>query len=202
MFFVKSPFWLRWIYPSLIWHKPRGDKSIYLTFDDGPVPVVTPFVLHTLKNFNAKATFFCIGENAEKNSGIYEQVLQAGHAVGNHTYNHLKGWHTGDKEYIQNVDRCSNVVHSNLFRPPYGRGTRSQYSILKSQYSIIMWDVLSGDFYENLTPENCLKNVIKNTRSGSIVVFHDSLKAYPRLKYVLPLALAYWQKEGYSFEVL
>lgn len=202
MYLVKSPFWLKWCYPSLVWDKPGDDKSIYLTFDDGPIPDVTPFVLHTLKKFNARATFFCIGENAEKNCGIYEQILQEGHAVGNHTFNHLNGWHTDDKEYIQNIERCSKAVQSNLFRPPYGRGTRSQFSMLRSQYSIIMWDVLSGDFDEKLSPDKCLKNIIRHTRSGSIVVFHDSIKAFPRLQYALPRALEYWQENEYSFQTL
>lgn len=202
MYPVTPPFWLKWLYPSLTWNKDRSEKSIYLTFDDGPIPVVTPFVLNTLKKFNATATFFCIGENVQKHPEIYQQLLKEGHAVGNHTFNHLKGWKTDDKVYLDNIQKCAGLVQSSLFRPPYGKGTRSQYAALRPGYSIIMWDVLSGDFDTGLTPERCLKNVIKNTRTGSIVVFHDSLKAYERLEYALPLALEHWQKEGYAFKGL
>ncbi|HEY0668738.1 MAG TPA: polysaccharide deacetylase family protein [Sphingobacteriaceae bacterium] len=202
MYPATPPFWLKWLYPSLIWNKSRNEKAIYLTFDDGPIPVVTPFVLNTLKKFDATATFFCIGDNVKKHPDIYKQVLQDGHSVGNHTFNHLKGWKTGNADYLSNIEKCRELVDSNLFRPPYGRGTRSQYSILNSQYSIVMWDVLSWDFHENLSPEKCLKKVIRNTRNGSVVVFHDSLKAYPRLEYALPLALQHWQEKGYTFKGL
>jgi peptidoglycan-N-acetylglucosamine deacetylase len=202
MYLVKSPFWLKWLYPSLTWNKSRVDKTIYLTFDDGPIPVVTPFVLRTLKKFNAQATFFCIGDNVQKHPEIYQQVVQEGHKVGNHTFNHLNGWKTDDAEYINNIAKCADLVHSNFFRPPYGQGKRSQYSILNTQYSIIMWDVLSGDFDELITAEKCLKNVIKYTRNGSIVVFHDSLKAFPRLEHALPAALDYWHRQGYRFAAL
>jgi peptidoglycan-N-acetylglucosamine deacetylase len=199
MYLATPPFWLKWLYPSLIWNKSRNDKTIYLTFDDGPVPVVTPFVLNTLKKFDATATFFCVGDNVQKYPEIYKQVLQDGHSVGNHTFNHLKGWKTRNAEYISNVEKCRELVESNLFRPPYGRGTRSQYSILSAQYSIIMWDVLSCDFDEKISPEKCLQKVMQHSGNGSIVVFHDSLKAYPRLEYVLPLALQHWREKGYRF---
>jgi peptidoglycan-N-acetylglucosamine deacetylase len=199
MYIPYSPFWFKWIYPSLVWHKSREEKSIYLTFDDGPIPVVTPFVLNTLKTFNAKATFFCIGDNVTKHPEVYEQVLADGHSVGNHTYNHLKGWVTKDEIYLDNVAKCAGVVKSNLFRPPYGRAKRSQISSLGSQYSIIMWDVLSGDFDSGITGEKCLKNVISHTRNGSIIVFHDSLKAFPRLEYALPMALEHFSSRGFRF---
>lgn len=242
MYLVKTPAVLRWLYPNLTWHKDRSKKLIYLTFDDGPIPVVTPFVLKTLKAFGAKATFFCIGENVSKHPDIYKQVLDEGHRVGNHTYNHLKGWDTKDDEYLVNVRKCADVVQSNLFRPPYGRAKRSQisklinhnsqlkaqdsrfksqdqlpstnhspsshtstqfqYSILDTHYSIIMWDVLSGDFDTKLSPEKCLGNVLKHTGNGSIVVFHDSLKAFERLEYILPRALEKWKEEGYGFGVM
>lgn len=199
MYLATPPFWLKWLYPSLTWNKSRKEKTIYLTFDDGPIPVVTPFVLNTLKKFNAKATFFCIGDNVRKYPEIYNQVLQGGHSVGNHTFNHLKGWKTKNQIYLENVEQCRKLVDSRLFRPPYGRGTRSQYALLSSDYSIIMWDVLSCDFDERLRPERCFEKVIEHTTNGSVVVFHDSLKAYPRLEYTLPRALEYWHKEGYTF---
>ena len=202
MYLPYSPLWLQWLYPSLIWHKSRKEKSIYLSFDDGPIPVVTPFVLNTLKSFNAKATFFCIGENIEKHPEIYERILADGHSVGNHTYNHLKGWKTENKIYLENVSQCAKLVKSNLFRPPYGRFKRSQISILNTQYSTVMWDVLSGDFDTKISPQKCLQNVMDHTRNGSIIVFHDSLKAFERLEYALPLALELLQEKGFEFEKL
>jgi peptidoglycan/xylan/chitin deacetylase (PgdA/CDA1 family) len=202
MYLVKTPFWLPWLYPELVWHKSRKNKCIHLTFDDGPVPDVTPFVLATLKSSGVKATFFCIGDNVRKHPDIFEQILSDGHRVGNHTHNHLKGWETSDDLYLENVKECADLVHSDLFRPPYGRATKSQYSILNTQYSVIMWDVLSGDFDTSLRPEKCLQNVIKSAGNGSIVVFHDSIKAFPRLQYTLPRALKWWQEEGYEFGLL
>ncbi|HEY0895105.1 MAG TPA: polysaccharide deacetylase family protein [Sphingobacteriaceae bacterium] len=202
MYLVKTPFWLRWLYPSLIWRRSGAEKCIYLTFDDGPIPVVTPFVLETLKKFEARATFFCIGDNVTKHPEIYQQVLAAGHSVGNHTFNHLRGWGTPLEEYVDNVQKCAAVVPSRLFRPPHGRATRAQHSVLHTQYSIVMWDVLSGDFDVNITPEKCLKNVLENTAAGSIVVFHDSLKAFDRLQFALPRALEYWSARGYAFKPL
>ena len=217
MYLVKTPFLLKKIYPSsLVWNKSRNQKVIFLTFDDGPIPIVTPWVLKTLKNFNAKATFFCIGENVANHSEIFEQIKADGHAVGNHTYNHLKGWITDDETYLENFKKCQSLTQTKLFRPPYGRIKFSQIKLLKNQLasskyqddlqrdqiSIIMWDVLSGDFDTNLSPEKCLKNVIKHTQNGSIIVFHDSLKAWDRLEFTLPKALAYWIKRGYTFETL
>ena len=199
MYIVKSPFWLQWFYSSAIWHKSRKEKSIYLTFDDGPIPVVTPFVLNTLKSFNAKATFFCIGDNVAKHPEIYQQILDEGHSVGNHTYNHLKGWNTPDEVYLENVSQCAKLVESTLFRPPYGRPKRSQISHLKSQYSIVMWDVLSGDFDTGIDAHKCVKNVINNAKNGSIIVFHDSLKAFPRLEDALPKVLEQFTAKGFRF---
>lgn len=205
MYLVKTPWLLKKLYPSLIWHKGRDSHCIYLTFDDGPIPIVTPFVLNILKQHNARATFFCIGDNVTKHPEIYKQLSDDGHRVGNHTYNHLKGWITDDETYIDNFKKCDELLHSSLFRPPYGRAKRSQVKKLKAIYpglDIIMWDVLSGDFDQQLRPEDCLQNVLKHTEKGSVVVFHDSLKAFPRLEYVLPRAMEYWAKQGYSFGVL
>jgi len=202
MYLANAPFWLQWLYPSLIWHKSRKEKSVYLTFDDGPIPVVTPFVLNTLKTFNAKATFFCIGDNVAKHPDVFEQVVSAGHSVGNHTFNHLKGWDTINQEYLDNVAQCAGLVKSSLFRPPYGRAKRSQISALHRQYSIIMWDVLSGDFDGSITAEKCYQNVVKHVRNGSIIVFHDSLKAFPRLETTLPRVLHHLSAQGYQFLAL
>jgi peptidoglycan/xylan/chitin deacetylase (PgdA/CDA1 family) len=202
MYLVKTPFLLRWFYPSLTWRKSRSEKVIYLTFDDGPIPVVTPFVLKTLKTFGAKATFFCIGDNIRKHPEIYSMLREAGHQVGNHTYNHLRGWDHEDGVYLENVRRCNDLTQSRLFRPPYGRAKRSQYRRLLQQYEVIMWDVLSGDFDTSLSPEKCLKNVTGAAENGSIVVFHDSEKAFGRLEYTLPRALSYWSAAGYTFAAL
>jgi peptidoglycan/xylan/chitin deacetylase (PgdA/CDA1 family) len=206
MYLIKTPYLLKKFYPKeLIWAKDRNHKIVYLTFDDGPIPIVTPFVLETLKIFDAKATFFCIGENISKNPEIYERIKTDGHAIGNHTYNHLRGWSTDDDIYLEDIIKCQELTKTSLFRPPYGRIKKSQIKLLKSKYpeqKIIMWDVLSGDFDLKLSPEKCLKNVIKHTSNGSIVVFHDSLKAQKRLEHTLPLALELWTKEGYRFHTL
>lgn len=202
MYLVKTPWLLKRLYPSLLWNNSRSSTCIYVTFDDGPIPIVTPFVLNILKQYRAKATFFCIGDNINKHPDIFEQVKNAGHAIGNHTFNHLKGWKTDDRTYLDNFLKADELAGSNLFRPPYGRIKRSQIKLLreaKPGLKIVMWDVLSGDFDINLSPEDCLRNVLKYTEPGSIIVFHDSLKAFDRLQYVLPRAMEDWRKRGYAF---
>jgi peptidoglycan/xylan/chitin deacetylase (PgdA/CDA1 family) len=205
LYLANSPFWLQWLYPTLTWHKSRTEKHVYLTFDDGPIPVVTPFVLNTLKTFNAKATFFCIGDNVNKFPQIYSNVLSEGHAVGNHTYNHLRGWDCTNNDYLANIQKCSTLVTSRLFRPPYGRIKKSQINEIRKNFpgtEIIMWDVLSGDFDTFVTPQKCVENVLKNTKNGSIIVFHDSQKAFPRLEHALPVVLQELSSRGFSFSVL
>jgi len=205
MYLVKTPWLLKKLYPQLTWDVNKAKRCIYLTFDDGPIPIVTPFVLNILKQYHAKATFFCIGDNIRKHPDIFEQVKADGHAIGNHTYNHLKGWKTDDKIYLDNFLLADELIGTNLFRPPYGRIKRSQTKLLKQakpDLQLIMWNILSGDFDINLKPEQCLDNVIKNTINGDIVLFHDSLKAFDRLEYALPKALEYWSKEGYEFSPL
>ncbi|WP_443940044.1 polysaccharide deacetylase family protein [Pedobacter sp. MW01-1-1] len=205
MYLIKSPILLKWYYPSLLWNKARSKKVIYLTFDDGPIPNVTDFVLKTLKAFDAKATFFCIGDNIGKYPEIFERIQNAGHAIGNHTFNHLKGWETETEAYVTNTLKCQSLTQTNLFRPPYGRIKKAQISRLKSQMpdlQIVMWDVLSGDFDTHLSPEKCYQNVIKHTESGSIIVFHDSLKAFDRLEYALPRVLKYFSDRGFLFASL
>ena len=179
---------------------PAHERVIYLTFDDGPIPEVTPWVLETLKHFDAKATFFCVGDNVVKHPEVFKKVLAAGHQVGNHTFNHLNGWKNPTDAYLENVERCSQVLPGNLFRPPYGVLKLAQKNALLPRYKIVMWDVLSGDFDHSITAERCLKNVIENTLSGSIVVFHDSMKAADRLQYVLPRTLDHFSAKGYSFD--
>lgn len=205
MYLVKSPLLLKWYYPSLIWNKTRAQRVIYLTFDDGPIPDVTDFVLKTLKSFNAKATFFCIGDNIQKHPDIFDRLKSEGHRIGNHTFNHLKGWKTEDQVYLQNFRQCQELTNTNLFRPPYGRIKKSQISSLRTEFpglQIVMWDVLSGDFDLKLDPQKCYDQVIKHAGNGSIIVFHDSLKAFDRLKYALPRALQYFSEQGFRFETL
>lgn len=203
MYLVKTPFWLRALYPRLTWRLPVKEKIIYLSFDDGPHETATPFVLDTLKTYNAKATFFCIGKNVQRHPDIYTRIINEGHAVGNHTQNHLNGWKVPDEQYIADYKEAAQYISSDLFRPPYGRLKRSQHKQLltsNSQLQTIMWDVLSGDFDTTLTGEACLGYVLYHTKPGSIVVFHDSTKAWDRMRYALPKMLEHFSREGYRFE--
>ena len=202
MYIVRPSFLLRKIYPKAIWRIPTKEKKIYLTFDDGPIPVVTPWILDLLKQSEIRATFFCVGENVVKNADIYQRILNEKHAVGNHTYNHLNGWNAHSKTYIKNVKKCDEVMHSKLFRPPYGRAKKSQIEHLSNQYSIIMWDVLSGDYDKNTSPEKCLSNVIDAVRNGSIIVFHDNVKAQKNVEYALPKFIEWAKGSGFAFETL
>ncbi|HMI66082.1 MAG TPA: polysaccharide deacetylase family protein [Cyclobacteriaceae bacterium] len=205
----RTPFFLPWLYPGLQWRIPTGEKEIYLTFDDGPIPGPTEFVLDQLERCHAKATFFCIGENVSRHPEIFQAVVRQGHAVGNHTFNHLKGWNYSVAEYLANIRLCQEEFlkspHSlrrvTLFRPPYGRIKRSQIRALKG-YSIIMWDVLSHDYSRTLSPDQCLRGTIQATRPGSIIAFHDSLKAEKNMRYTLPRFLEHFTREGYSFKAL
>ena len=204
MYWHKNNFLLQWLYPSFVWHKSRSEKNIYLTFDDGPIPEVTEWVLHTLQQYQAKATFFCVGDNIHKNPQVYDQVKQAGHSIGNHTFNHLNGWKTTNKLYLENVDKFRIVAGKEvqLFRPPYGKLTKQQASIIRKTNQIIMWDVLSGDFDPKLSPADCLQKSVKHTENGSIIIFHDSLKARKNLEYVLPKYLEHFYALGYKFHKL
>ncbi|WP_196891041.1 polysaccharide deacetylase family protein [Aureivirga marina] len=202
LYVVKTPNFLQKLGNKLIWSFYTSSKKIYLTFDDGPTPKITEWVLQTLKKYDAKATFFCLGKNVEANPSIYKQILAEGHAVGNHTNNHFNGWKTLSKNYYKNIREASKKIDSNLFRPPYGKlkYIQSRYIRKKMQYHIIMWDVISADFDIKISGEECYRNVINNTENGSIIVFHDSLKAEKRMKYALPKVLAYYAENGYSFE--
>lgn len=196
------PWLIRLMMPSeLVW-KGKGKKTIYLTFDDGPIPEVTPLVLGILNHYQVKATFFCVGENVSKHPDIYEMVLAHDHAVGNHTFHHLKGWKTEQDTYLEDVTHCSEYVRTKLLRPPYGRITNGQLRRLKDHYKIIMYSVLTGDYDKRLSKEQVLNNALRYTKNGSIVVFHDSLKAADRMLYALPLFLEHFIKKGYTFEKL
>ena len=206
MYFIKTPFWLRLIYSACIWRKSNQERVLYLSFDDGPHPKATPFVLEQLSNFNAKASFFCIGKNVQLHTEIYDTILGAGHVVGNHTQNHMNGWKNNTKNYIADIQEATNWIDSNLFRPPYGRISFAQIKALRLHpdlpQQIIMWDVLSGDFDTTITGEQCAQNVIQHAGPGSIVVFHDSAKAMDRLCIALPKVLAHFSKLGYQFKTL
>lgn len=199
----KPPLWLRKLYYSLQWKIDNDQRSIYLTFDDGPTPNITEWVLDTLNSYNAKATFFCIGRNVEHYPAIYKKITDAGHAVGNHTYSHLKGWQTSTGEYINDIELGAQFINSKLFRPPYGKIGHNQIKQLKkSGYRLFMWDVLSEDYDANITPQQCLQNVLKYAEGGSLVVFHDSVKASKNLYYALPQTLKFFKEKGFEFRKL
>lgn len=209
MNWVKTSKLIKLLFPNYIWSIPNANKTIYLTFDDGPIPEVTEWVLTLLKAENIKATFFCIGDNISKHPLIFKRIIEEGHQIGNHTFNHLNGWKTKTENYISNFEKCEDSIETNIeksskiFRPPYGKIKPSQSLILrKLGYKIIMWDVLSYDFDQQISKEKCLENVIQNTQSGSIIVFHDSLKAYHNLSYALPEAIKALKKKGFTFDVL
>lgn len=207
-FWVKTNHLIKKIFPNYVWDVPNHENKVYLTFDDGPTPEITEWTLKELKKYNAKATFFCIGNNIEKHPFLFQKIIQDNHAIGNHTFNHLKGWKTANEEYIENVKKCSvfSVQCSEkqeLFRPPYGKIKPSQSRILrKLGYKIIMWDVLSRDFDKSITREECLENVLNNVQIGSIIVFHDSIKAEQNLKYVLPKTLEFLKEKGFVCDLI
>ncbi|MEO8148735.1 MAG: polysaccharide deacetylase family protein [Bacteroidia bacterium] len=199
---IRPPYLIRKYFNSLVWNIPTEEKIIYLTFDDGPIPDVTPWVIETLDQFNAKATFFCIGDNVKKHPGIFELIKSNKHAVGNHTFNHLSGWVTNDADYFENINKANELIQSKYFRAPYGRIKPSQIKFLKNHYKIIMWDVLSKDYDLKRTGESCYQNVIDYAQPGSVIVFHDSLKAKERLQYALPKVLEYYTERDFVFKVI
>lgn len=205
LYLKKTPWIFKKLFPERVWKIKTVEKNLYFTFDDGPHPEATLFVLDELKKFDAKATFFCIGKNVKENFSVYKRIIEEGHKTGNHTFHHLNGWKTDDKKYIEDISEAAKVIDSNLFRPPYGRITKFQEKAISGKklgLKTIMWDVLSGDFDQEVTGENCYLNVINNARPGSIVVFHDSAKCLPTLQYALPLILKYYSGKEYSFKVL
>jgi peptidoglycan-N-acetylglucosamine deacetylase len=223
MFIHKTNFLMRALYPNFIWRLQNEKKEIFLTFDDGPIPEVTEFVLEELKKYQAKATFFCIGGNIEKYSNIFQMLVNQQHTIGNHTFNHLRGWDTEDKIYIDNFEKCekiiedrcsmfdvrnsefehqtSNIEHR-LFRPPFGRIKRSQAKEILKTHEIVMWDVLTGDYDHSLSKERVLSKTIQHTEQGSIVLFHDSIKASKNMMYTLPRFLEHFSEKGYTFKSL
>jgi peptidoglycan/xylan/chitin deacetylase (PgdA/CDA1 family) len=189
MYLVRTPALAKPLYRDLLWHLPRTGNKVYLTFDDGPEPAVTPWVLDQLAAHGMKGTFFCVGRNAAAHPALVERIIREGHAVGNHTWDHARGWGSPDRSYLRSVLQCDALLRTRLFRPPYGRITRSQAACLRKRFKLVMWDVLSADFDEALTGKHCAANVLEHVRPGSIVVFHDSRKAEARLREALPVVL-------------
>ena len=211
-YWVKTHWLIKKIFSGHIWNFSKDQKIVYLTFDDGPTAEITTWTLEILKSYNAKATFFCIGENIEKNPNLFRQILSEGHSIGNHTHNHMNGWHSDTHEYMKNVDLCQKTIQDyvaennfqlKLFRPPYGKLKPQQIKSLKQRgYKIIMWDILSADFDTTISPEKCAENVLNNIQPGSIIIFHDSIKASPNLKYALLKTLAYLKKNGFEMHAI
>jgi peptidoglycan/xylan/chitin deacetylase (PgdA/CDA1 family) len=191
--------WLRWIYPKALWRINPEEHAVYLTFDDGPIPESTPFILDTLREFGVKATFFMVGENVERYPDLYRRIVEEGHQVGNHTYNHMGSLRHYIVTYYNNVEKANELIHSHLFRPPHGWMRWDQYLWLKRKYRIVMWDLVTRDYSKWIDERDIVRNVIRYTRNGSIITFHDSLKSIEKLKTALPKSLDFLKREGYEF---
>lgn len=194
--------WLRWIYPKALWRINPEEHAVYLTFDDGPIPESTPFILDTLREFGVKATFFMVGENVERYPDLYRRIVEEGHQVGNHTYNHMGSLRHYIITYYNNVEKANELIHSHLFRPPHGWMWLGAYNMLRRKYKIVMWDLVTRDYSHLLNAFDVLRNVVLYTRNGSIITFHDSLKSIEKLRYALPAALRYLKEQGYEFKVI
>lgn len=201
MFIEQVPGFVRGLFPKALWRMNPDEKAVYLTFDDGPIPVVTPWVVELLGRYDIKATFFMVGDNVRKHPQEFRQVIEAGHRVGNHTFNHLKGVFTETNEYLDNVEKADALIHSKLFRPPHGMLRRSQYKELSKRYQFVMWDLVTRDYSNRLCGEDVLTKVKKYVRNGSIITFHDSLRSEENLKYALPRAIEWLLEQGYEFKV-
>ena len=199
MFIAKAPVLLRYLYPSCIWKIPNENNTVFLTFDDGPTDKITERVLSILKEESIKATFFCVGKQIEKNPLLFQKILDEGHAIGNHSHDHVNGWKTNKKEYLSNIQKCQELINSQLFRPPYGKIKPSQLKVLNKKYKIIMWDVAGGDFLPNISPENIIKNVVNNTESGSIIVLHDNNKFGEKMLTTLPEIIKKLKEKEFLF---
>lgn len=204
-YWVKTPSWFKCFFPKgMVWHMPAQD-TVYLTFDDGPHPSITPFVLQELEKYNAQATFFCVGNNVARYPDVYKQVLQAGHITGNHTYNHINGWKNTAGHYVKNIEQAGKHINNKIFRPPYGRMKLSQYRRLINNdagWKVYMWDILSGDFDTAITAQQCIDNVLEHIQPGAIIVFHDSEKAWERMRYALPAVLQYCKERNWVMKAL
>jgi peptidoglycan/xylan/chitin deacetylase (PgdA/CDA1 family) len=200
---IERPFGLmRLLFPKALWRVERTEKTVYLSFDDGPVPETTPAVLLILKQYGIKATFFCVGDNVEKYPELFQEIIKQGHRLGNHSFNHVRGFSMGANEYLRNVQKASQFIPSVLMRPPHGQLTPKLYKELNKNYQIVMWDLITRDYNQSLSPERIVDNVIKYARNGSIIVFHDSEKSKKNVLAALPASIEYLQHEGYRFETL
>lgn len=204
MFIEQPPWFFRILYPKAIFRMNPNEKTVYLTFDDGPIPEVTPWVLEQLEKYQVKATFFMVGDNIRKHPDVFEKVVAAGHRIGNHTFNHIRGFEYTAESYLANTDQANQAMQTDLFRPPHGHMGFRQYHTLKKHYRIIMWDLVTRDYSKKMRPEQVLQNVKRYVRNGSIITFHDSLKSWSNgnLPYALPKAIEYLQEQGYSFGLL
>lgn len=201
--FIEQPYvFLRWLYPKAIWRLSRKKKAVYLTFDDGPIPEATPFILDTLDRYGIKATFFMVGDNVRKHPEVYRMVVERGHRIGNHTFNHISGFRHSNEEYLANADKANVLLHTNLFRPPHGWMRFLQFKLLRKHYRIIMWDVVTRDYSRHVSAEQVLEIVKRYTRNGSIITFHDSLKSIEKLHTALPQSIEWLKAQGYTFKVL
>ena len=201
MFIEQPAIFLRWLYPKAVWRMNRKEKSVYLTFDDGPIPEATPFVLDTLDRFGVKATFFMVGDNVRKHPDIYRMVVERGHRIGNHTFNHIGGFRHTSLKYLRNADKANDLLHTDLFRPPHGWMRFLQYEVLRRHYRVVMWDVVTRDYSRHMDAADVVNNVKRYTRNGSIITFHDSLKSIDKLRTALPASLEWLLNEGYTFKV-
>lgn len=201
MIIEQPAIYLRWLYPRATWRMDKHERSVYLTFDDGPIPESTPFILKTLADFGIKATFFMVGDNVRKYPELFEQIVAAGHRVGNHSFNHIGGFRHSVKEYSYNVEKANAYIHTNLYRPPHGWMRWSQYFWLGRRYRIVMWDLVTRDYSKWMTAEDVLNNVKRYARNGSIITFHDSLKSIDKLKTALPESIKWLKEQGYEFKV-
>lgn len=200
MFIEQPAKWLRWLYPNALWRMDKNDHSVYLTFDDGPIPESTPFILETLRRYNAKATFFMVGENVLRYHDLYNQIVAEGHQVGNHTFNHIGSFKHWTLTYALNIQQANDLIKTHLFRPPHGWMRHSVYWWFQRRYKIVMWDLVTRDYSKWLTADDVVRNVKRYTRNGSIITFHDSLKSIDKLKTALPEALEWLQEQGYEFK--
>ena len=198
---ARIPFWMKWIYPSFIWQMPSNENALYLTFDDGPHPTITPLVLNLLAQYNAKATFFCIGDRVKRYPEIMERIIAEGHSIGNHTQHHVNGWNSSVSAYTEEVHQAASIIPSSLFRPPYGRIKRKQANLLENEgYKIIMWTILSADYDHSLSKEECARRVTSHIDQGNIYLFHDSDKGEERMLYALPKLLKLATAKGFMFK--
>ena len=200
MIIEQPSIFLRWIYQRALWRMNRHEKAVYLTFDDGPIPEATPFVLDILDHFQIKATFFMVGDNVRKHPDIFRMVVERGHRIGNHTYNHIGGFKYLSKNYLANADKANETLHTDLFRPPHGWMRWIQYLLLRKKYRIVMWDLVTRDYSKRVTAEDVFHNVKKYTRNGSIITFHDSLKSIEKLRTALPQSIQWLKEQGYTFK--